>query len=391
VNGERLELQVFKGKSPTLAMKSAKSGRQVPQSTNVSSPVRAMARNKGKGKEVAYEDHDMEDEEGYGEEMGRGVTKPARRTYNPVLNEDTEEDDEDVFEPIPAARNKQHNQHARRELGAAISRDVRYDNTSLSELHESLIEGFMQQAKVLDSELRNRGGIKRAIFSETEYREMAIRWTTSVVRIGNIPGIDQSKVEKYGVKFAALVEHFQGQYQEVMAALGGPVVPDHDMEDSNTVENNEAGEDDKVVVFDIEKMDFSDLDLETSPHFDPPVIVEPTSEYYHPPNDPTLDPKAWREEYNRLKEESRQAAPERAEEGYERSKRKSEASRSAWRKKQGGGGYGRRSASAGGSRSASAGVTKRRSQGSRGGRAPARGRGAARNSNASNGIATMPH
>jgi bloom syndrome protein len=383
VRGKRLELRV----NPDWKKKSAKKAIRPPQSTNVSSPIRANPRNKGKGNEIDYTDYDMDVEEGYGEEVGRGGTRAPMYQHNTLIGEDDDEDEDEAFEPILPAHNNQGS------LGAPISRDGRFSGTGVNKRHESLIEAFLLQAKKLDSELRNRDGLRRAIFSDHEYRQMALHFTTTVVKIMNIPGIDQPKVEKYGVKFAALVESYAMQFKDGHEVLD----PDHLMENVAGLEGNDGGDSDEEPDYDEdpdydEGPDFDEA-LEDPPNF-VPVEIDPGSRYYHPPNDPTLEPEAWAAEYERLREIDRQIQEQRAKDATTRSKRKSDVSRAVYHKKSRFGNE-RRSASAGASggsrRSASAGVSKRRSRGQRGGRAPARGRGATTASDTANGIATMPH
>lgn len=366
--------------------------RPVPQSTNVSSPVRA--RNKGKGKEVAYNDDFIEDDEGFGEDMGRGATRvPA---LNHSLDEDYEEDEDNTFQPIPPRRRQQPNRQGPRELGAPILRDAHHDGAVANEMHDDLVANFLHEAKALDSKLRDRDGIRRAIFSETELREMVLRWTTSVVDVASIPDIDQEKVEKYGVKFADLVLRFKVHYDDVMKTMKHNITPAQHMVAAATLGNDEI---DEFGGMDIENRGItdepmqSDMDegFEISPHFQPrspSPVIDPSSEYYHPPNDPTLDPDTWIKEYERLTEASINAAPGRSKEEYERSKRKSETSRNAWKNKSGSGSYRKNDSVSPSHAGPSAGVTKRKSSGSR---APARGRGGNKNGNSPSGIATMPH
>jgi len=288
----------------------------------------------------------------------------------------------DAFAPMPLTRNLQPRQKPPHELGPKISRARPPTHADMQAIHESIIDFFISHAKELDDELRNREGIKHAIFSEREYREMATSWTTSISKMFKIRGIDKTKVEKYGVKFAALVERYHAQFQNTVKANQGGDIADYDMEDLATSDNDDLD----YLGSQSENDEDLDENVETSHYFQSPPPNDPESEYFHPPGDPTLVPDAWLAEWNRLAEASKQNEPEINDRRYEQSKRKSEISKNSWKKKQN-----RRSTSAGPSGS-SARVSKWKSQGQKqkGTSAPARGR-SAKNAGASSGIATMPH
>ena len=183
-----------------------------PPSTNISSPVHASRKSKGKARRaIQSEDEEDLDEEQF-EDNNDGDSLNDNEGY-----EDDEE--EEAFEPVPPHRRAANwRQQTLGELGPPISRDTRLENADIDEIHRDIMHAFIEQAKELDSELRIKEGIRRAIFNEQEYREMVINWTTSVSKIHKIRGIDSGKVEKYGVRFASLVRHYHAQYQEMMDA-----------------------------------------------------------------------------------------------------------------------------------------------------------------------------
>jgi bloom syndrome protein len=83
-------------------------------------------------------------------------------------------------------------------------------------MHQDIVQAFVERAHVVEENLRNKHGLRRPIFTEHQYREMAIRWTTTVAQMYTIRGVDRSKVDLYGAKFASLALQFQEHYQEMM-------------------------------------------------------------------------------------------------------------------------------------------------------------------------------
>lgn len=128
------------------------------------------------------------------------------------------ENEEDAFDAVhPRRRPTVHRrQQTLDELGPPISRDARLDEAGLDDVHQDVVHAFVEKAHEVEENLRNKHGLRRPIFTEQQYREMAIRWTTSVAQMYTIRGVDKSKVDSYGAKFASLVQQFYNQYQEMM-------------------------------------------------------------------------------------------------------------------------------------------------------------------------------
>lgn len=93
------------------------------------------------------------------------------------------------------------------------------DEASIDEIHLDILPVFVDTAKQKEEEIRNNTGQRRNLFTERQYREMAIRWTTTLDEMRRIPGINTENVDKYGSKFLPLVKRYHTQYQEMM---GGP-------------------------------------------------------------------------------------------------------------------------------------------------------------------------
>lgn len=129
-----------------------------------------------------------------------------------------EEAEEDAFAPRFSDRRPppRRRQQTLDDLGPPISRDSRIDEARLDEIHQDIVHAFAERASELDESLRNKHGLRRSIFTEQQHREMAIRWTTTVHQMYTIRGVDKTKVDLYGARFAALVRQFYTQYQEMM-------------------------------------------------------------------------------------------------------------------------------------------------------------------------------
>jgi bloom syndrome protein len=157
-------------------------------------------------------DKDDEDSEG---DAGRELHANGYEKDNFVVSD---HEGEDAFEPVPFHRRRPHQrrQQTLDELGPPISRDTRLDGAGLNEIHQDIVHAFVEKAHEVEENLRNRHGLRRALFTEQQYREMVIRWTTSVAQMYTIRGVDKSKVDLYGARFASIVQQFHAQYLDMM-------------------------------------------------------------------------------------------------------------------------------------------------------------------------------
>lgn len=183
---------------------------KLPPSTNISSPLKAPAR-KRKAKVPVLDAEDEEtDEEPNGPLHANGYEDDGF-----VVGDDDLSDD--GFEPVRTSlAPPRRRQQTLDELGPAISRDARLKEANLNEIHEDIIPVFVEAAKTLEEQLRNKSGLRRNLFTEQHYREMIIRWATTVAKMRRIPGIDAEKVDNYGQKFIPLIKRYHAQYQEMM-------------------------------------------------------------------------------------------------------------------------------------------------------------------------------
>ncbi|KAK3954893.1 putative SGS1 protein [Pseudoneurospora amorphoporcata] len=237
--------------------------RRPPISTNVSSPVRATKKRNSAGKVLPTLIADYEEPSSDGPHGPLHANGYERDDF--VVSDRVEPDDEEeAFEPVrpsrrgPASRatrpqNRQttiydtlsHTQQHANEtmsqhlatLGPPIVDPRTMQNPrfgQLDEVHQDIVDTFVREAKVFEEDFRNKKGMRKPIFTETQYREMAIRWTRTLDQMRAIPDINQDKVDLFGAKFIPLVERFYGNYRDMMGPkYDNPFVTDG-VEDEGT-------------------------------------------------------------------------------------------------------------------------------------------------------------
>jgi bloom syndrome protein len=281
---KKLVLHVRLNEEPAPAPKkraSKKKKTDLPPSTNISSPPHPAARQrKTKARAAVLDAEDEEtDEEPTGPLHASGYEADGF-----VVNDDevTDDDFETMRTSLPPARRRQRTLD---ELGPAISRDARLAEANLNEIHENIIPTFVGEAKRLEEQLRNKSGLRRNLFTEQQYREMVIRWTTTVAKMKRIPGIDADKVDTYGQKFVPMIKQYHSQYQEMMGEAPTPpkvgkstrtVSGNHDLID--LVSDNDDDDDAEPAAEEAEEEDYGlddddddndNVALEASRYFDP--------------------------------------------------------------------------------------------------------------------------
>lgn len=130
----------------------------------------------------------------------------------PGEDEGEEEEDEQAFDPLPQHRPAKPITE-RREAHGVPGR--RFED--LSELHQDLVNGFVFEAQKLEEQIRNQKELRRRLFSERDFREMAIRWTTTLDKMARIPGIDPDKVQEHGPRLLPLLREHHDLYQQTTA------------------------------------------------------------------------------------------------------------------------------------------------------------------------------
>lgn len=203
-----------------------------PPSTMLTSPLSVPSRRHNNGSRGRYVADRAAENEG------------SARAGNFVVSDDTESDD--AFEPAPSKSMRSGRQPIA--LGPPITTDDRMKD--LPELHRDIVYQFVAEAKKLQGKLRNRNGHARAYFTESDFREMAIRWTLTVESMLRIPSIDEDKVHRYGKIFLKLIQQFHDNYDDMMSQGGDIDMDDNHKNvidlcsDDDTVDDDEYGEED---------------------------------------------------------------------------------------------------------------------------------------------------
>ncbi|KAI0137023.1 QDE3 protein [Xylariales sp. AK1849] len=174
---------------------------RLPPSTNISSPP---VRRKGKGKAAAtVDDDDSEGDEVYNRH-DNGYAKD-----NFVVADDSFDDDFEEMNPSISRRKRQ-----QEPVGPPISRDAGLE--TLGDLHQDIITAFVHETAILAEDIKNAKSLRKPIFTQSQLRAMAARWTMTLDDMKAIPGIDQDKVARYGQKFIPKVREYYQRYQEIL-------------------------------------------------------------------------------------------------------------------------------------------------------------------------------
>ena len=212
------------------------------QSTYVSSPVE---RRRGHGR-VVRDEEDDEDED-------YPLTANGYRNDNFV----DDEDDEEAFDPPPQHRPPK---PSRTRTPKAPSRKAGQPipthtcSNGLDEVHQDLIESFVQEAKRWEEQQRNKKGLRKALFTEYAFRQIALSWPVTIDQLSRIPGVEASQVQTYGTKLLKVIKPYHDMYQ----SIAGP---------STSATNESLNQSIVDLISDEELMD--DADEEDSHFFDP--------------------------------------------------------------------------------------------------------------------------
>lgn len=147
------------------------------------------------------------------------TTRPARNQYEddgfvvPDEEEDEEEqeDDDDAFETLP--RHRPAKPPAAR-AGPSLPTNIRLQD--LPDIHQDIVHGFVQEAKELEERIRNNKEIRKPLFTESHFQQMAIHWTVTLNQMTRIPGIDADKVKEYGPRILNALKRQHKLFLEIM-------------------------------------------------------------------------------------------------------------------------------------------------------------------------------
>lgn len=314
------------------------------QSTYVSSPV-GKRKSRARGQ---FSDDDEDDDEENIQTTAHGYENDGFVISDDEMDEQAPEDDnEESFAPLPShrparptAKQQKKDKGKVKAFGPPIVSDKRLE--TLPELHQDLVVGFVREARKIEEHIRNKKELRRPLFSERDFREMAINWTVSLDRMGRIPGIDADKVREHGPKLLPLLRRHHNMYQEIMGDAG----------DDNT--NGAAEPDSQDDHQDVVDLISSDLDFDDSDDAGGHSADDgEDSHYFAPPHQPSRDVAAFHQRLQRFtdaaaEEQASQPQPSRAKPNYGRGGRKFSGGGRKWQRKgSGNGGVAKRKASGG--------------------------------------------
>ncbi|KAL7946437.1 hypothetical protein V8C42DRAFT_36481 [Trichoderma barbatum] len=200
----------------TKASKKQKEPANNVQSTYVSSPI-----NTRRKKATVF---DSEDDSNL-PTTTHGYVNDGFVVSDEELEDEAEEDmaDEEAFEPLPQHRPakptalKSNYKKAPRPEPIPSKRRLQ----DLPDIHQDVVDAFVQEARQLEERIRNRLGLRRPMFTDTHLQEMAINWTTSIDRMSRIPGIDVDRVQEVGPKLIQMLNVYHKSYREIAGTDAG--------------------------------------------------------------------------------------------------------------------------------------------------------------------------
>lgn len=197
--------------------------REVPLSTNVSSPIQAASKRKKPVHQAKIQDMHFN---GYRRD-DFVVSDEEDQSFEPS------EDEEDAFDP-PArdVRKPRKAQKAQQELGPPITTDAVMDR--LNDVHRNVVEDFMIRAEKKCKDIQHKKNIKMVPFTNTVLRKMVVEWIdTPEAMLAKIPNIDRDKVEAHGKTFCKMVKGCRETYEEMMGQAEGVAPQESEPEDGN--------------------------------------------------------------------------------------------------------------------------------------------------------------
>lgn len=183
------------------------------QSTDISSPIRGTSRPRKERNAFVDDEAEVENE---------GLDSDDEDVDNRGYIRDgfvASDNSDDGFEPVHSSIHRSKSTKLRQPLGPPITRDQRLMEANLNDVHLVVIQQFVAEAKKLEEKIRNEKGRKRPIFTDLQFREMAINWTTTIEDMLDINGIDKERVEMFGPRFLPLIERYHDNYESMMGPM----------------------------------------------------------------------------------------------------------------------------------------------------------------------------
>ncbi|KAF1950321.1 hypothetical protein CC80DRAFT_483099 [Byssothecium circinans] len=215
--------------------KATKSRNEYP-STNVSSPVRPIA--KRNIRDFAYQEDDNDD--AYFEEAPSPSRRKNRRGYQNdgfVVNDD---DADDGFAPIRTAESRQQKGgNKKKARGPPITVDDRV--AGLTDTQKDILGDFMEGAKTMIRKIKMDSGMRQSPFSDTILREMCLDLPKNKEEMLAIPGINPTMVESHHRIFLKLIKNSR----EFFEACGAVPVPKNQLSRRPPVQQVDVEDDDE--------------------------------------------------------------------------------------------------------------------------------------------------
>ncbi|CZT15327.1 uncharacterized protein RCC_01188 [Ramularia collo-cygni] len=194
-------------KTKAVASKSKKAAgpkrRELPMSTNVSSPLHGASRRKKSAQS--------------GEMHANGYKKDnfiVSDAEEEEFYQDADTESDDGFAPVIDARKPRQKAPAARGLGTRITTDEVI--SSLSEVHQIVLEDFMSLAEKKCKEIQKKKGLMMVPFTNTMLQHMVVHWIEDEEQMAEIPRINKDMVGIYGKHFIRLVKEQRQRYNEMM-------------------------------------------------------------------------------------------------------------------------------------------------------------------------------
>lgn len=198
-----------KAKPKAQAKKAPATSRSEVASTYVSSPVRKASARRQKRQEMEDEDEDTEDD----------AFQPTALHSNGYARDSfivPDNDDEDFFRDVDddnfgsVREMGDTRQSVSKPLGPPITSDRRMDE--LPQNIRDFVQDFVNHGKEAGKKILMKKGLSSMPFSDTILREMAIRRTSSIAELQEIPEVRYNMVTNHGEGFLAILRGLEEAY-----------------------------------------------------------------------------------------------------------------------------------------------------------------------------------